>query len=329
MAFQLVEDQGGDYSYFNAKMLENWAGPSHWRFKKAAPSLISRAKADSDAQGKTLIEEELAEVDDDGNLIVPKESAKKSTRKKAFTIDFQSISKNNPALEAAFQPGGKETVFSALADKKQAEKATDLLLPEDHHYDAANFTRLFNMPKMTFKFNRTAGPARPGTPGMKSTAVEGAANVAAEPGAQWVNEDFAPEFGGGDDDDGGMPLDGHELPPMFNTELDAELKIMHSPTKVAKVNVPFATAAKNVDVKALKRHMWEHVEESTEAPKPGKPPSSITFQEVISEMPQYIENQALSNITVPYYFICLLHLCNENHLRLERQDDGDVKVIRY
>lgn len=37
-AFAGGEDQaGGEYSYFNPKLLDNWAGPSFWKFKKAGP----------------------------------------------------------------------------------------------------------------------------------------------------------------------------------------------------------------------------------------------------------------------------------------------------
>lgn len=41
-ALQMIEVNGdkADFTYFNAKMLENWAGPVHWKFK--APKSKSR-----------------------------------------------------------------------------------------------------------------------------------------------------------------------------------------------------------------------------------------------------------------------------------------------
>jgi len=55
----------------------------------------------------------------------------------------------------------------------------------------------------------------------------------------------------------------------------------------------------------------------------------MSFQGVIDKMPNYISGAALSNISVPYYFICLLHLCNEQHLRLEKTESGDVSIVRH
>jgi hypothetical protein len=45
---------------------------------------------------------------------------------------------------------------------------------------------------------------------------------------------------------------------------------------------------------------------------------------MIDTMPEHIPAHALPNISVPYYFICLLHLANENNLSIEQVDEDLV-----
>lgn len=46
---------------------------------------------------------------------------------------------------------------------------------------------------------------------------------------------------------------------------------------------------------------------------------------MIQAMPQHVPDDALPNISVPYYFICLLHLANEKNLEIT-QVDGDLRI---
>lgn len=57
----------------------------------------------------------------------------------------------------------------------------------------------------------------------------------------------------------------------------------------------------------------------------NKPPTEKSFQKMIGAMPEHVPADALPNISVPYYFICLLHLANEKNLEIE-QIEGDLRI---
>ncbi len=73
--------------------------------------------------------------------------------------------------------------------------------------------------------------------------------------------------------------------------------------KVDKVQIAYATRAKKVDVRKLKAQMWRDVEASPES----------DFAAVVNRVGA---QQRQSDVTMPFYFICLLHLCNEKTLAL-------------
>lgn len=47
-----------------------------------------------------------------------------------------------------------------------------------------------------------------------------------------------------------------------------------------------------------------------------------SFQQTMDELPNAVPSEALSNVSVPFCFICLLHLANEHNLSLEATTDG-------
>jgi condensin complex subunit 2 len=110
--------------------------------------------------------------------------------------------------------------------------------------------------------------------------------------------------------------------------------------KVDKIKVGYATVAKKVDVRRLKKDLWSELEatfapppadankkddsmdeednsaaDATETPAPAaNEPKVLSFQKTVSDMEA---KQSQGDVTVPFYFICLLHLANEKGLRLE------------
>jgi condensin complex subunit 2 len=51
-----------------------------------------------------------------------------------------------------------------------------------------------------------------------------------------------------------------------------------------------------------------------------------TFQDIINAMPNYMPTHTLNDITVSYYFICLLHLANEKNLELQQTGLNDLTI---
>ena len=97
--------------------------------------------------------------------------------------------------------------------------------------------------------------------------------------------------------------------------------------KVEKVEVGYATTAKNVDVKRLKKDLWEelqnHKSVNSEADG-GTEPVSFTRTVDLLEGAQRQED-----VSTAYYFICLLHLANEKGLKIEGQEDlRDMAIVK-
>ncbi|KAF4042686.1 Condensin complex subunit 2 [Phytophthora infestans] len=105
---------------------------------------------------------------------------------------------------------------------------------------------------------------------------------------------------------------------------------------VEKIGVHYERFAKRVDVKKLKGSIWDHlekkvskdevVEEAGDAEnalnESGKRPrepeaDETTFKSVVEN----VAGKVPSNVTVSFYFICVLHLANEKGLELKGQDD--------
>lgn len=82
----------------------------------------------------------------------------------------------------------------------------------------------------------------------------------------------------------------------------------------ATTAIHYARRAKKVDVQQLKRVLWSGISSS-----PSKlQEHPMNFAQVIQEIPKSnLALQSLQDVSVPYCFICLLHLANEHNLLLE------------
>ena len=69
-------------------------------------------------------------------------------------------------------------------------------------------------------------------------------------------------------------------------------------------DVQYAKIAKRVDVRKLKGSLWDRIQRS----------NPLAFSTAVAD----VANDAAydSSVTMPFYFICLLHLCNERNLSL-------------
>ena len=155
----------------------------------------------------------------------------------------------------------------------------------------------------------------------------------------------------GGDDEGAASHDGHEgsfeSAPMDATPGMPGLVgdgLVAAPRAVQKIDIKYATAAKRVDVKELKGALWGHIKRearvknevlpsddmdaendtaSAETPSHGATLGShehgkdadkkrdvadqLSFRSVVHDLAPDVP----TNITVPFYFICVLHLANE------------------
>lgn len=291
-----------DYEFFSQDTLEklsqgnDWAGSQHW--KKASKLRKKEIK--------------------------PKTTKKKAgkKKKKQSTIDFSADASQIDELLKPAQKNKRGTDPTQLSKAMKTKYAkADNILPLDAGMGIDQLSKLFLRPTAVV---RTSTAAK--TVGFHETVSYG----------------FDDGSCGGDDDDGpGFEFAGDD----YNDDdfVVAKLDVR----KVQKVHVGYATVAKKVDVKRLKKDLWSELEtnfgdepkddveeeekkeeqaegdDEVAATKNNAPQAEISFKETIQEMDN---SQKQTDVSLPFYFICLLHLANEKGLRLDSEGLTDFKI---
>jgi condensin complex subunit 2 len=235
-------------------------------------------------------------------------SKDKKAPKEKFVLDF-SVKVPGSVLECAKSP----TAFtlSAAALENNTEESTTM--PEDLHYQLKDLCTLFTKPSVRVAQGQSAGGGGVGS---------------AAGGDGWYDygnendmENFCPDLdaGGMDDDDdcvGGMGLE--------DSTAD-ESGMIGAPQLVGDTKINYARAAKKVDVHLLKESIWDTIEDKhqplSDATNKSKGDASTVqgFQTVIGGINEHVpdnKKDMLKDVSVPFCFICLLHLANEKNLVL-------------
>ncbi len=78
-----------------------------------------------------------------------------------------------------------------------------------------------------------------------------------------------------------------------------------------------------MDVRQLKSSIWQHIEtaQDDDSQDAATADSGLTFAETVASLTPKED----SEVTVPFYFICLLHLANEKGLELK----GDPNLADF
>eukprot|EP00418_Pyrodinium_bahamense_P062655 CAMPEP_0179090420 /NCGR_PEP_ID=MMETSP0796-20121207/41251_1 /TAXON_ID=73915 /ORGANISM="Pyrodinium bahamense, Strain pbaha01" /LENGTH=768 /DNA_ID=CAMNT_0020787991 /DNA_START=60 /DNA_END=2366 /DNA_ORIENTATION=+ len=132
-----------------------------------------------------------------------------------------------------------------------------------------------------------------------------------------------PEVGGEDAFAGGEDA-------AFMPGIDFDL--VDQPATVGSTDIGYSRNSKFVDVKLVKKHLWdcisEDIAEAKAAAKPRKAASS--FQGLVDRTVQRLPKSETENLSVAVCFICALHLCNEKGLELAPEPSaplGDFAVV--
>lgn len=164
---------------------------------------------------------------------------------------------------------------------------------------------------------------------------------------------------GGDDDSYGDENDGPGFDfadpsdGTYGEQDDFVVGELEGVRKVDKIQVGYATVAKKVDVKRLKRDLWKEIEttivvqpkedslegetgmeevtktdESVEDSgmkenKMEDETKCLSFKDTVKELES---SQSQGDVSLPFYFICLLHLANEKGLVLESTSLEDFRI---
>nr|CAI5867376.1 unnamed protein product [Callosobruchus analis] len=99
--------------------------------------------------------------------------------------------------------------------------------------------------------------------------------------------------------------------------------LVEAPQMVETEYVPYATKAKQMNMKRLKQAIWQHLTQSSEilATQPGERRTGkvreTTFAALYSFLPEVLTGKDKSNLSCPLAFVALLHLANEENLHFK------------
>ena len=140
--------------------------------------------------------------------------------------------------------------------------------------------------------------------------------------AAMMGFDAAASFGFGDDIEEGdeAPFDSNGLSAL---SLDA-------PRMVEQIDINYDKTSKQVDVKKLKEALWVSLQKKNGADDADKlDESTYDFQGVLDTMgDSAVAAGKKDDISVHLCFICLLHLANENTLKIEDCPSMDKLLIQ-
>ncbi|KAG8744178.1 hypothetical protein FRC10_010644 [Ceratobasidium sp. 414] len=327
LIMSMTEDATEMLDYFDSTVMKNWAGPQHWKVRRAI-------RKDGDTTGNT--------------------TTRSRKDKAAFMIDFEAPSENTakklfvPGTNSALTLPGAKTSQGARkkgAKNVKAVKKNDYLLPNDMHFSSMQLLRLFMKPKFTVKMRRhNAGDPTRGEDDEidEKFWAQAAADNAAGPHEDDVGGGlgpipFASQFFHDDDDGDDLPGfdDGGVPPEGMTSNMDEEDLIAATQGTLKRVrpeHINYTKRAKRVDVRMLKENIWKGLgivvpraaEESEETPasvepepEPTDPTEAREFTSVISGLRSQYPKEKLDEISTSFCFICLLHLANERGLKIQ------------
>lgn len=297
-----------DYSYFSKTLLRAWAGPSHWKIKPLSKDKSSR------------------------NVT---EQGKKKLRKEPFSMNYdQEVDFDN-----LFKVSRSTMLTKATMMKHSKKKNT---LPKDLHYDADKLFRLFQKSKIMIKRQKsTYDNVDDEIENYNFDNSNDIENYCPRGDEACDDDDENGDFEFNFVPDGGSQESNDSQPGVMisDTILDGTMltgdKLIEEPRKVAKLDIAYAKTAKKLDVKRLKKTIWNILTDSEEdKSKPGGQTDqlnisidkTISFTSLLSELPNRVSAQMADNLSVPITFVCLLHLANEKNLKIEDSEMKDLII---
>lgn len=199
----------------------------------------------------------------------------------------------------------------------------EYLLPEDMHFSSRQLLRLFLKPKFALRNRPPPTNSEDGEIDETYWAQQAPSSLDSAPDDMDLEPAFE-YYGGGDDED--------EV--LIDETLEADDDDLRATTgelrHAKRDNVQYAKKAKRVDVKRLKDDIWNDLRALVDEPTPGletdegesEPEPQVTtpvktFDSVIQSLRSNYPREKMSEISTSFCFICLLHLANEEGLRIE------------
>ncbi|KAI8643247.1 condensin complex subunit 2/barren [Parasitella parasitica] len=315
-------------NYFDTTLVKNWAGPEHWKLrrtveKKPAPTAVSN---DADRNDKTK-----------------KSAAKKPVSE--FVLPFDEILKNYDDIDddKVFE----QAVRKPALGRDALNKMPDNILPDDIHFSSKLLLRyslkpIFPMGPRKMKSKQQTATISNGAPQDNGGIPDADFWAGQNQGFDDEMFDYGMDYG----DDMDMPTDTYDAndqtiltafedTTFYNDDNDDnehstlygdELITNHHLKKTKPLYVNYARTAKRVDVKKLKDNLWKVL--TNNELHEEKVHGQLKFTDIVHDLKKLYSPKTMRDISVPFCFICLLHLANEKDLSIsgmgaQYQDDDD------
>ncbi|KAF8159810.1 condensin complex subunit 2/barren [Crassisporium funariophilum] len=335
LAMNDADGEGGALTYFDQNFLKNWAGPEHWKVRKPIRRTEVEAANTANKATKTRQKKEPVKID----FLTPSDKDLKELSKELFAPVTKGAGINLPGT-------GTGATSKRGASKKKKEKRDDHTLPDDMHFSSRQLVTLFLKPKFFLKMRGKRVKMNENGDGevdenfWAQAAAEQGANrehdqdgdengVSVPFNTQFFHEDdFGPGFDDDDGEGGGMGM-----PDEDTGEQDLLAATQGQTRRVRPEFVNYAKRAKRVDVRRLKENIWKGLDIVVEKKKdkedesmdvdetddiaPTDPTDARKFSQVISGLQRSYPKDKMEEISTSFCFICLLHLANEQGLKLE------------
>ncbi|KAI9009341.1 condensin complex subunit 2/barren [Phycomyces nitens] len=305
------------FSYFDTSLAKNWAGPEHWKLRRPMSQIKPSQEAGS-AEGQ------------------PKKKTKET-----FQIDF--FDENDVDEETLFATEKKVKLTMSAAKESVNMRH---LLPDDMHFSSKQLLKFFLKPMFTVNARqRKRAIDEEDLPEPTPLATD----TAAEPDLQfWADQDMPDNNFDNDDVPSSIPETDQTQMTTFDdaafyqdtfydsvadideSEIYGDQLITNHRLKKAKpLYVNYARTAKRVDVKKLKDNIWKALTKPSKETtvRPTEIPETLQevrrFTDVVQDLKKMYTAKTMKDISVPFCFICLLHLANEKNLTISGSKRGN------
>jgi len=325
------------FSYFDAAFMRNWAGPEHWKLRRPVAKLTKETNQEQEGE--------------EG------EEAQKTKRKPKVVFEIDFLNSEDVDEDVLFANDKKGSITLPV---KRDSKNSRHLLPNDMHFSSKQLLHYFLKPEHSFRKRRK--PDYPvievnydddqilqqDEPDAQYWAQEN--DVTVDNGnLTQVDMSFI-----GDQtilsaaDDATFLQDTYDEDAAMSNVYGDELITNHRLKKIKPLYVNYARTAKRVDVRRLKDNLWKtlttqptFVELATPDPSASTEPTMSDsaegsdekdealkgehkFSEVIHNLKKEYSPKTMKDISVPFCFICLLHLANEKKLKISNEADPEA-----
>merc|ERR1712139_280496 len=104
----------------------------------------------------------------------------------------------------------------------------------------------------------------------------------------------------------------------FGLDAGLGLDFVDKPATCGSTDIGYSRNSKFVDVKLVKKHLWDCISEDLASAKASKKEMmESSFQGLVTRCLDRLPKSECENLSIQVCFICALHLCNEKGIEIK------------